>query len=92
MLSRSHLFEVFFYLILTYKLINKFDKYELLKKYKFKKILKMLRRAKKIKVDANEWKLINISKNIKELLEKLELLPTVVQEKKTGGRPKKINV
>ena len=79
--------------ILTYKLINYFDECEFFNTMTYKKIMKMLERAKKVNIPQKGWTLRKLTKNIEDMLIKLELLPkTDVTPivKKTRGRPKKV--
>ena len=61
--------------ILTFRLINSFDKEKLLETNTYKKIMSVLRRAKKIKTNDNDdWELINLNKGHEEILKKLKLI------------------
>ena len=73
--------------IITYRLLNKFDKANLLKKMIYKKIMHILLRAKKVRLDGIDWKLINLNPSQLEVLQQLCLVPTPEKQKR-GGRPK----
>ena len=78
--------------LLTYKLINYFDECELFNTMTYKKIMKLLERAKKVNLPNKGWTLRKISKNLEDILVKLELLNVQKAPKKKRGRPKKNNV
>lgn len=78
--------------ILTYRLINKFNKLNLLEKSTYKSIMKILEKAKKVKLENNEWKLIKMNPSQIEVIEKLNLIPSNETLKRKRGRPKKLNV
>ena len=61
--------------VLTFKLINFFDKKRLLERMTYKECMKMLKRAKKSKDDNEDWKLIKINPSCQKFLEELEILP-----------------
>ncbi len=76
---------------LTFKLINFFDKKEVSKDYGYKKTMKMLERAKKVRLN-DEWKIIKITPSLEELLKKIGLIIIEETEPKKRGRPKKSDV
>lgn len=78
--------------LLTFHLINAFDKAKLLEKNSYKEIMSSLKRAKKVKSPGRDWQLIKINPALVEMLQKLEILEPVVQVKKKRGRPKKVMV
>ena len=78
--------------LLTYKLINYFDECELFNTMTYKKIMKLLERAKKVNLPNKGWTVRKISKNLEDILVKLELLNVQKAPKKKKGRPKKNNV
>ena len=78
--------------ILTYRLINKFNKLNLLDKNTYKGIMKILEKAKKVKLENNEWKLIKMNPSQIDVIEKLNLIPLTKTPKRKPGRPKKFNV
>ena len=78
--------------LLTYKLINYFDECNLFNTMTYKKIMKMLERAKKVNIPQKGSTLRKLTKNVEDMLTKLELLPkadVTPIAKKTRGRPKK---
>ena len=75
--------------VLTFRLINAFDKANLLEDRTYKKIMSVLRRAKKARTDGNEWQLIRINPSYEEILQKLTLIPKPEDPpKRKPGRPK----
>ena len=73
--------------VMTYKMIKKFDKTKLLEKFTYKKIMKILQRAKKVRVDGVNWKTITMNPSQISVLQTLELAP--IPEPKKRGRPPK---
>ena len=59
--------------ILTFKLIKEFDKHDLLKKNNYSRLIQLLRRAKKVRVDCGEWQMVQTTKFVDELLAKVGL-------------------
>lgn len=59
--------------ILTFRLIKEFDRHGLLKKNNYSRLLHLLRRAKKARVNGSEWQMIQTSPFVEELIEKLEV-------------------
>ena len=78
--------------VLTFRLINKFDSVSLLEDMPYKKVMSILRRAKKVKPSDGEWKLIKIAPSQLEVLEKLGLIEPKSKPKQRRGRPRKSNV
>ena len=75
--------------VLTFRLINAFDKAELLKDMTYKKIMSILERAKKVRPDGDGWQLIKLNPSHEEILQKLEIIPKPEETpKKKPGRPK----
>ena len=73
----------------TFRLINAFDKAGLLEEYTYKKILSVLNRAKKARVDGEEWQLVRMNPSHMKILQELELVPKPEEPpKKKRGRPK----
>ena len=76
--------------VLTFRLIHAFDKANLLEHMTYKKIMSILTRAKKVRLDGGEWKLIRMNPSHVTVLQQLELLPKPEETpKKKRGRPKK---
>lgn len=78
--------------VLTFRLINKFDAVSLLEKMPYKKVMSILRRAKKAKSSDSEWQLIRIAPSQIEVLEKLGLTEPPAKQKRKRGRPPKSSV
>lgn len=74
--------------VITFHLINLFDEKHLFENLTYKKIMRILERAKKIRVNG-EWVLTKMNPSQIELLQKLELLPAPEVVKKKRGRPPK---
>ncbi len=75
--------------MLTFRLLKRFDKAKLLEDRTYKKLMSVLERAKKARLDGEEWQLIRINPSQKEVLQKLDLLPKPEDPpKKKRGRPK----
>ena len=79
--------------VLTFKLIKRFDDAKVLEKYTYKKIMSSLTRAKKVKLNGENWTLVKLNPSNEELLRNLGVLPKLEEQpKKKRGRPRKINV
>lgn len=79
--------------VLTFRLINEFDKAGLFEAMNYRKILSVLRRAKKARLDGNDWKLIKLNPSQERMLQALGL--TEQPQKplpRKRGRPKKSGV
>ena len=77
--------------LLTFRLLKRFDRAGLLKKYTYRRILALLRRAKKVRVDGGEWRLVKVNPSVEDMLRSLGILPqTGVVEKRKPGRPRKL--
>ena len=74
--------------LLTFRLIKRFDRAELLKEHTYKKIMSVLARAKKARADGENWRLLQLNPSYIEMLQDLELLPKPEEEPKKKGRPK----
>ena len=75
--------------ILTFRLIGTFDKAGLLEDRTYKKVMSVLRRAKKAHMDGCDWQLIRMNSSHVEILQKLELIPKPEDPPKgRPGRPK----
>ena len=76
--------------LLTFRLINTFDKAKLLEQMTYKKAMSVLTRAKKVRIPESDWQLIRINPSHEEILRKLDLLPVLEPApKKNRGRPRK---
>jgi len=75
--------------LLTFRLINAFDRIKLLEHMTYKTIMASLKRAKKVKVSGSDWQLIKINPYIVDILQKLGILDVPKSIPKKPGRPKK---
>lgn len=80
--------------LLTFKILNRLDKTSLLEKYTYKRIIAILDRGKKIKLDNKDWELIKMNPSQIEVLKELDILPKdpVKQKRKPGRPPKKTGI
>ena len=75
--------------LLTFRLIDAFDKAGLLEDYTYRKILSVLIRAKKARVGSENWQLVRMNPSHLEILQKLDLIPKPEEPpKKKPGRPR----
>ena len=75
--------------MLTFRLIKAFGGEQLLEKHTYKKIMATLKRAKKIRIEDNEWHLIKVAPSATDIIKKMGLLTMVKAEpKKRGRKPK----
>lgn len=75
--------------LLTFKLLKAFDKAELLENNTYKRVMSVLTRAKKVRVEGEAWQLVRINPSQVEILQKLDLVPKPEEPpKKKRGRPK----
>ena len=76
--------------LLTFRLIKAFDQARLLEERTYKKIMSILTRAKKARLDGEDWKLIRLNPSHEEILQDLGLIPKPEEPpKKKPGRPKR---
>ena len=61
--------------VLTFRLIKAFDRANLLEDRTYKKVMSVLRRAKKARTDGGDWQLIRMNPSHSEILQELELIP-----------------
>ena len=54
--------------LLTFRLIKAFDQAELLENRTYKKIMSVLDRAKKVRIDGADWQLIRLNPSHEEIL------------------------
>lgn len=79
--------------LLTFRLINAFDKAGLLEKTTYKKVMGILRHAKKVRVDSSGWQLVSCNPSHIEMMQKLGVLTKPDNPaKRKRGRPKKGNI
>jgi hypothetical protein len=75
--------------ILTFRLMKQFDRANLLEERTYKKLMSVLERAKKVKTEGEDWRLIRINPSQEEILQELDLIPKPEKPpKKKLGRPK----
>ena len=60
--------------VLTFRLIREFDRKGLLKTRNYSRLMALLRRAKKVRVDGGEWNLIRVNPSVRDILCSLELV------------------
>ena len=76
--------------LLTFRILRKLDRTSLLEKHTYKKIMSVLKRAKKVRCPKSDWELIKMNPSQIDMLKVLELLPKDPEKpKRTRGRPKK---
>lgn len=79
--------------LLTFKLIKAFDKAKLLEKKTYKKVMGILRHAKKVKIGTSDWQMVRCNPSHVLLMQQLGIIPMPQEpEKKKRGRPKKTSV
>ena len=75
--------------LLTFRLIKAIDKARLLDEHTYKKVMSILARAKKARIDNEDWQLVRMNPSHEEVLQKLDLIPKPEEPpKKKPGRPK----
>lgn len=75
--------------VLTFKLIKAFDKAKLPDDYTYKRLMSILFRAKKVRVEDEDWQLVKMNPSHMEILQNLGLIPKPEEPpKKKRGRPK----
>lgn len=75
--------------LLTFRLINAFDKAELLENNTYKKLMSVLTRAKKARADGRQWQMVRMNPSHLKILQELELIPKPEEPpKRKRGRPK----
>jgi hypothetical protein len=79
--------------VLTFRLLRRFDKVKLLERYTYKKIMSVLTRAKKVRLDGDNWDLIKLNPSHEDMLRDLGILPKPSEPpKQKRGRPRKTGV
>ena len=74
--------------IMSSRIVRKFDSAPSLEDLSYSKSMKVLERAKKVRID-DEWKLIRLTVKDSEILTDLGLLPKIITVKNPRGRPRK---
>ena len=70
-------------------IIKAFDKAKLLDDYTYKRLMSILFRAKKVRVEDEDWQLVKMNPSHMEILQNLGLIPKPEEPpKKKRGRPK----
>lgn len=76
--------------LLTFRLLKAFDKAKVLDTMTYGKAMKLLRRAKKVRIEGQDWQLLKVNPGLESMLQNLSLLPKPEgPEKRKPGRPKK---
>ena len=79
--------------VLTFRLIRRFDMAKVLEKNTYKRVMSVLTRAKKVKIDGGDWTLVKLNPSHVEMLTQLGILPKQEEQPiKKRGRPRKTNV
>lgn len=75
--------------VLTFRLLKSFDKAKLLDDHTYKKLMSVLIRAKKIRVEGEDWQLVRMNPSHLEILQRLGLISKPKEPpKRKRGRPK----
>ena len=74
--------------IMSSRIVKRFDSAPSLEDLSYSKSMKVLERAKKVRIDG-EWKLIRLTVKDSEILTDLGLLPKIITVKNPRGRPRK---
>ena len=79
--------------VITFRLLNLFDRTDLLEKKSYKELMAILEKGKKVRIE-KEWKLVKMNPSQIEILQMLELLPKPepVQKRKRGRPRKKVSL
>lgn len=80
--------------LLTFRLIKAFDKARLLEKMTYKKVMGILRHAKKVRVEeGSDWQMVRCNPSHIEIMQRLGVIPKPDEPaKRKPGRPKKAAV
>ena len=81
-------FVCFLSTIMSSRIVRRFDSAPSLEDLSYSKSMKVLERAKKVRMD-DEWKLIRLTVKDAEILTDLGLLPKIIVVKNPRGRPRK---
>lgn len=76
--------------VITYRLLNAFEKNNLFDKMNYKQIMHVLKVAKQVRVDGKTWLPKTMSAKQTEVLQKLDMFPKPVTKRR--GRPPKVGV
>ena len=74
--------------VMSSRIVRKFDSAPSLEDQSYRKSMKVLERAKKVRIN-DEWKLTRLTVKDAEILTDLGLLPKIIVVKNPRGRPRK---
>ena len=77
--------------VLTYRILNDAESKNVLEKYTYGQMMDRLKRAKKIRIDDDGFRLIKVNPSTEELLDTLGISGKEQPVKRKVGRPKKQN-
>lgn len=76
--------------LLTFRLIKAFDGARLLEKMTYKRVMGILRHAKKVRAGSSDWQIVKCNPAHIEIMQKLGVLPSQnTSNKRRRGRPRK---
>lgn len=78
--------------LLTYRILNDSEKRKVLEEYSYGQMMERLRRAKKIRVDKEGFRLIKVNPLTEKLLSDLGIVEKEQPAKRKCGRPKKNSI
>ena len=79
--------------LLTFRLINAFDKARILEKMTYKKVMGILRHAKKVRIGSADWQLVRCNPSHISIMQDLGIIDKpATPEKRKPGRPKKTTI
>ena len=78
--------------LLTYRILNDSEKRKVLEEYSYGQMMERLRRAKKIKIDKEGFRLIRVNPSTEKLLSDLGIVEKEQPAKRKRGRPRKNSI
>lgn len=78
--------------LLTYRILNDSEKRKVLEEYSYGQMMERLRRAKKIKIDKEGFRLIRVNPSTEKLLSDLGIVEKEQPVKRKRGRPRKNSI
>lgn len=78
--------------LLTYRILNDSEKRKVLEEYSYGQMMERLRRAKKIKIDKEGFRLIRVNPSTEKLLSDLGIVEKEQSVKRKRGRPRKNSI
>ena len=78
--------------LLTYRILNDSEKRKVLEEYSYGQMMERLRRAKKIRVDKEGFRLIRVNPSTEKLLSDLGIVEKEQPAKRKRGRPRKNSI